>query len=449
MLDFKDIKKGDLLSERAHGLTTFLEVLSDPILTNNRYTLSAITDDHLIKTYTQYVDHKEHGPFLYPESFGETDTLNILSKDQELVIDDHFMSQKNSFLKGIILRLATVMRMSLNPKENPKLARILGGEDYREVSRKHISTCSVLIYFAPVLTEQLITERAEGKHFFTGIGSRNTPDVLLSFAEKLSERLCRLGWGLRSGKASGADSAFQRGLERVPEESQRGEIYLPWADFSSQSGLAGTWDKLVENPAAEGLASRIHPAWEKCKASVRKLHIRNVYQVLGEDLSTPSKFVLYCAEERDGVVSGGTATAVNLARAFGIPTINIGQRDWKHKLLLALCGAQRNPVFNPKVMGRPLAEVDESQHREWYATVLSYLLACDYLARFKGFQWDHEELLESALNLWHLLNDPVKILLSRKKEMFEGLDELFYPEWIRSLAEQIAKAHKGVFKPIS
>ena len=440
MIDFKDIKKGDLFSERANGLTTFLEAVADPVLNNGRYTLMAITDDHLLKTYTQYVDFKDHGPFLCPESFGETDTKNTITKGQELVIDEHFRSPKDSFLKGIILRLATVQRISLDPKVNPHLARILGGEDYREVYRKHISTCSVLIYFAPVLSERLIAERSEGKHFFTGIGSRRTPEGLLSFAEKLSERLCRLGWGLRSGKANGADSAFQRGLERVPEERQRGEIFLPWVGFNSESGLAETWDKLMDEPTAERLASRIHPAWEKCQPRVRQLHTRNVYQVLGEDLATPSKFVLYCAEERDGVVLGGTATAVHLARAFAIPTINIGHRDWKDQLLRALTGRPRPPVFNPKVMALPLADVEVDAQREWYSTVLSYLLACDYLERFREHRVERSMVLNSALNLWPMIDDPVKVLLQQKKEISAGLEELFYPEWIRTLAEQIMAA---------
>jgi hypothetical protein len=43
---------------------------------------------------------------------------------------------------------------------------------------------------------------------------------------------------------------------------------------------------------------------------------------MGLDLRTYSKFVLFYAPEIDGVVHGGTATAVNLARKLRIPTFN-------------------------------------------------------------------------------------------------------------------------------
>ena len=449
MIDFKTIKKGDLFSERANGLTTFMQALGDAEPHRDSYILTVLTDDNRIKTYTQSMAFKEQGPVLQPESFGETDTRNVLSRNQELVIDEHFLSEKSSFLKGLILRVATLGRISLDPKQNPALARILGGEDYKEVSRKHISTCSVIVYFSPLLSERLIRERSEGQHFFTGIGSRSTPEALLRFAETLSERLCRLGWGLRSGKAEGADSAFQRGLERCPEEDRRGEIFLPWAGFGKTSGLASTWDRLGARPEAEWLARRLHPAWEQCKESVRKLHTRNVYQVLGEDLGTPSKFVLYCAEERYGVVSGGTATAVNLARALGIPAINISHGDWKDQLLMALSGYPPKPVYEQRSMGRPLSEVAEDDKGRWLATVLSYLLACDYLERYRDLKLDRSAVLASALSLWHLINDPLKPLLVPKKNLFEDWPERLYPEWIKSLAGQIETAVEGELKPIS
>ena len=33
---------------------------------------------------------------------------------------------------------------------------------------------------------------------------------------------------------------------------------------------------------AEEIASRIHPAWHKCGKGARKMHTRNVFQVLGD-----------------------------------------------------------------------------------------------------------------------------------------------------------------------
>lgn len=439
MLDFKDIKKGDLFSERANGLVTFGQALADPELKKDRYILTAVTDDNILKTYTQYLAYKEQGPALYPESFGNIDTRNIHGQGEELEIDGHFLSEQNSFLKGLILRVARLQTMNLDPKENPQLAKILGSDDYREVSRKHISTSSVIIYYSPILTKRLIAEASQGQHFFTGVGSRKTPAAIQNWIEKLSERLCRLGWGLRSGKALGADSAFQRGLERLPEDQQRGEIYLPWPDFNSDTGLTSRFDKMIEDPEAVFLASRVHPAWEQCKDSVRKLHTRNVYQVLGEDLKTPSKFVLYSAEEHYGVVTGGTATAVALARAFCIPAININHQDWKDKLLLALCGYAPRPVFDERVMGKTFEEVPEADQGVWLGGVLSYLMACEYLENYRELNIERADVLKSALSLWHLIFDPVKVLLKPQADLFAGWTERLFPEAIQSLAEQVAK----------
>jgi hypothetical protein len=84
------------------------------------------------------------------------------------------------------------------------------------------------------------------------------------------------------------------------------------------------------------IAMQFHPSWGYCSPAAKKLHSRNVCQVLGNDLKTPSCFVLYYAEEKNGKVKGGTAMAVSIARHYGVPTINMFFPDWSEKLDLAL-----------------------------------------------------------------------------------------------------------------
>ena len=45
-------------------------------------------------------------------------------------------------------------------------------------------------------------------------------------------------------------------------------------------------------PIAEQIASSVHPAWDRCNEYARKLHTRNVAQVLGADLKHHVDFLV-------------------------------------------------------------------------------------------------------------------------------------------------------------
>lgn len=152
--------------------------------------------------------------------------------------------------------------------------------------------------------------------FYTGIGSRQTPEEIQWHMMHLAEDLAALGYVLRSGGANGADTAFEVGCDR---KGGTKEIYLPWQGFNNRKGL------VLNEYAAEKMASSLHPAWHNCNDSARKLHTRNVYQVLGQDLTTPSKFVVCWTH--GGRVVGGTATAIRLAFSQGIPVFNLGSES--------------------------------------------------------------------------------------------------------------------------
>lgn len=166
-------------------------------------------------------------------------------------------------------------------------------------------------------------------NYYTGIGSRNTPVEVIHRMTKLSLFLSEQDWVLRSGGAEGADRAFEDGVRK----GKKAEIYTPWKNFVKYSENVIVGPTLSTWLEAQEIASNIHPAWERCSRGARALHTRNVYQVLGGDLQTPSRFVLFYAKESpSGNVSGGTRTAVEIARQHNIPCVNMYHDDWKPKL---------------------------------------------------------------------------------------------------------------------
>ena len=157
--------------------------------------------------------------------------------------------------------------------------------------------------------------------YYTGVGSRECPSDILDLITQYATVLNNKGYILRSGGALGADSAFQSG-------STNHEIYLPWEGFNglyadSSSGFINP-EHLSNYPEALSLASTLHPAWNKLSPGARKLHTRNVYQVLGLSLDNPSKaLICWALPDKYQVVKGGTGLAVRLALKHGVPVCNL------------------------------------------------------------------------------------------------------------------------------
>lgn len=143
------------------------------------------------------------------------------------------------------------------------------------------------------------------KIFYAGVGSRKTPDNILALFKEISKRLEKNGFVLRSGGADGADKAFETGVI----DPNNKEIF--YANHSTND--------------SENIAKDIHPAWDRCSSFAKKLHGRNVFQIMGHDLKTHSSFVLCWT--KGGKPIGGTATAINLAIKLNIPVFNLGDPD--------------------------------------------------------------------------------------------------------------------------
>ena len=156
---------------------------------------------------------------------------------------------------------------------------------------------------------------------YTGIGSRETPAPVLENIIKIAGNLAKQGWILRSGHAEGADKAFEYGCNLASGEKQ---IYLPWKGFNdSDSNLYLNFkeDRSGIQKLAMEIASSVIPWWGKLRFGVKLLHTRNVFQVLGWDLKSPTNLVV--AWTPFGKEVGGTRTALILAKDYNIPIINL------------------------------------------------------------------------------------------------------------------------------
>lgn len=154
---------------------------------------------------------------------------------------------------------------------------------------------------------------------YTGVGARKTPREVLNLMSDIAFMLNDLGYTLRSGGAVGADRAFEN-------TAVRKSIFYA-KDCTSK---------------AEKIASKFHPAWNRCSSFARKLHGRNAFQVLGKNLNDPSSFLICwtpdaCTCHRDRTIrTGGTGTAISIADNYGVKVWNLANKShadhWKLSL---------------------------------------------------------------------------------------------------------------------
>jgi hypothetical protein len=174
---------------------------------------------------------------------------------------------------------------------------------------------------------------------YTGIGARTTPPDVLALMTSLARRMAAAGAILRSGGSPGADMAFEAGCGDGPKE-----IYLPWPGFNGNPSPLALDD---------ALAARIvrHDAWRVLRDALaretpptdldalpdgtRRRYARDVPQILGRDLATPSDLVL-CWTPPGGPPEG-TRIALYLARHCAIPVANLNDSavrdEWRRRAL--------------------------------------------------------------------------------------------------------------------
>lgn len=144
--------------------------------------------------------------------------------------------------------------------------------------------------------------------------------------EQLGSTLSNKTYILRSGNAEGADQAFERGVINSSYPVLM-DVYVPWESFITPLAKPVCYKVVKEFPnfkEALEIARSVHPAWDRCSNGAKMLHARNAYQILGHNLNQPSIAVFYYAEPlSNGMVKGGTNTAVQIAKRWNIPTFNL------------------------------------------------------------------------------------------------------------------------------
>ena len=153
---------------------------------------------------------------------------------------------------------------------------------------------------------------------YAGIGSRSTPLDFLNVMADIAAQLGTLGWTLRSGHAQGADTAFEQGARQSKGEM---EIFLPWQGFNGANNNNKEYVVPVFNDKLVNIAAAHHPNWNRLSNGAKKLHARNVCQILGKNLEEPAKMVICWTQ--GGLKGGGTGQAVRIANSYGIPVFDL------------------------------------------------------------------------------------------------------------------------------
>ena len=164
---------------------------------------------------------------------------------------------------------------------------------------------------------------------YAGIGARKTPPPVLAVMRRLAAWLASKGWHLNTGGADGADRAFASG---APCGART--VFLPWRGYNGWRGPGCV--SLSEDAHAylQPVAAAHHPAWDRCRPGVRKLHARNIAVLAGLRTTGAARAVVCWTEH--GRVTGGTGMALRIAAALDIPVLNLAfmpPRD----VCLALC----------------------------------------------------------------------------------------------------------------
>lgn len=152
--------------------------------------------------------------------------------------------------------------------------------------------------------------------YYTGTGivqvSKSMKETILAIAKYLSDQ----GYTLRTGLSKGMDAAFIEGSDSVSLFTYEGEntngadaFICEETDFIKRD--------LKENYLTLGALTKV----------ARQRVVRSYYELLGEDLNTPSEF-LVCYDPCEGVVN----YTHRLANRLGIKVYNLYDKEELKKL---------------------------------------------------------------------------------------------------------------------
>ena len=135
----------------------------------------------------------------------------------------------------------------------------------------------------------------------------------------------------KEGMDAYAQRAYSKALEEGKVTEKHFEVYVSNKEEIQKSPLPNAHLARVMNMARideiTELAKSVVGHWHNCGPYARGMHQRNVHQILGYELDNPIDAVICWTP--NGKIQGGTATAIKLAIANGIPVFNLGRPDNK------------------------------------------------------------------------------------------------------------------------
>ena len=152
---------------------------------------------------------------------------------------------------------------------------------------------------------------------YAGIGSRETPTIILKGMRNFATYMAEQGHTVSTGGAKGADSAF---IDGAMQGNGSLRNYLPFPGYNGYRDNIMPFD---QSKKVMDLAKKYHPAWNRCSPTARLMHARNCNIILGPHLIEPVAFILCWTP--DGLVTGGTGQALRLAKDYMIPVCNLGK----------------------------------------------------------------------------------------------------------------------------
>ena len=159
--------------------------------------------------------------------------------------------------------------------------------------------------------------RSEGEMIYVGIGQLTVTDEVREWLADFASRVAHCGWHLRSGANNGVDTVFEQ------NSGGKFNVYLPWNKFGRRpSGRRFTvCEELPAYDLAKEQLFNEHPKPDALDAKMVKLLVRARFEILGDDLNTPCKFVACYSEA--GLDAAAVREAVRLARERGIPVFDL------------------------------------------------------------------------------------------------------------------------------
>ena len=272
--------------------------------------------------------------------------------------------------------------------------------------------------------------------YYAGIGSHDeTPLEVQKSMTNVASRLSNLGWILRSGHASGADQAFERGAGR------NAMIYLPtsgWNGAALSGGYLVDFDSMPieDQKAAEDSVIRYHPVGrnlDKDKFAF-KAHRRNYFQVAGTNGAPDSAFVACWTPVNDDK-SHGTDQAIRIARSRGIPVFNAAEYDdlskWEEDVINAAMKAKAGELSRKSYRDQMLYVDDVVQTLAMSGPDMFYHFNMDSTAGFLQSKW--------AQKMMEHCNDPEVLGGIRTAMVFD-----YRMERIMSLTADVVTADQDV-----